>query len=160
MDPATRSRLMSRIGPKNTKPEVALRKALFALGYRYRLHRRDLPGKPDIVLPKYRAVILVHGCFWHGHDCHLFRLPSTRTEFWTRKIEGNRERDRKNVDRLRSDNWRVLEVWECAMRGPAQWSLSDLAESVAVWLTSGASSGIRRGEESTGKRAVSKDSVS
>ncbi len=109
---------MSGIRGKNTKPELIVRKALFAQGFRYRLHVKSLPGKPDVVLPKYRTVIFVHGCFWHGHDCRLFKLPASNRAFWRAKIRRNQENDRKAVRALRKDGWRVITVWECALRGP------------------------------------------
>ena len=113
-----RSEMMSGIRAKNTKPELVVRSFLHATGFRFRLHRKDLPGKPDIVLPKWRTVIFVHGCFWHGHEnCHLYRLPKSRTEFWRDKIEGNRRRDELARVRLREAGWKILVVWECALRG-------------------------------------------
>jgi len=136
MDAATRSRLMARVRATDTKPEIALRRALFALGFRYRLYRKDLPGKPDIVLPKYHAVIFIHGCLWHGHDCELFRLPKTRPEFWRAKIEANRERDARNRARLKEAGWRSLEIWECAMRGHGRWDFEQLIRAVGDWLVS------------------------
>ena len=134
VDPKTRSRMMSGIRAKNTKLEVRLRKALFARGFRYRLHVIDLPGKPDIVLPRYRAVVFVHGCFWHGHDCELFRLPGTRTAWWTAKIERNRQRDQEVAGDLRARGWRQANVWECAVRGRGSRSLEEVAEEVSLWL--------------------------
>ncbi|MDB5801658.1 MAG: putative mismatch endonuclease [Rhodocyclales bacterium] len=116
VDPATRSRMMSGIRGKNTRPEVFLRKGLHALGFRFRLHAKDIPGKPDIVLPKYKALIVVHGCFWHGHDCRYFRLPGTRQDFWLEKIESNRKRDERDAMRQLEEGWRILIVWECAIR--------------------------------------------
>ncbi len=117
VDAATRSRMMSGIRGKNTKPELTIRRLLHAAGFRFRLQRKDLPGKPDIVLPKYKVVILVHGCFWHMHDgCHYYRLPTTRTEFWKNKLGGNRLRDSRNIALLNEAGWRVLVVWECAVR--------------------------------------------
>ncbi|SOC89897.1 T/G mismatch-specific endonuclease [Ensifer adhaerens] len=109
--------MMSGIRGTNTRPELQVRKALHAAGFRYRLHERKLPGKPDLVLPKYRAVIFVHGCFWHGHGCHLFRMPSSNSVFWQEKIAGNVARDKVAVDRLRESGWRVATVWECALKG-------------------------------------------
>ncbi len=108
---------MSRIKGKNTKPEVLLRKELFKRGFRYRIHDKKLIGKPDIVLPKYRTVIFVHGCFWHGHEgCRYFVIPKTRTEWWQNKISGNVERDAKAVIALKELGWRVLTVWECELK--------------------------------------------
>ena len=126
--------MMAGIRAKNTKLEVRLRKALFARGFRYRLHAADLPGKPDIVLPRYRAVVSVHGCFWHGHDCELFRLPGTRTAWWKAKIERNRARDQEVADDLRERGWRQANVWECAVRGRGSCTLEEVAEEVAAWL--------------------------
>lgn len=128
---------MSGIRAKNTKLEVRLRKALFARGFRYRLHAASLPGKPDIVFPRYRAVVFVHGCFWHGHDCELFRLPGTRTDWWETKIERNRERDREVTAGLRAQGWRQAKVWECAVRGRGRRTLEDIAAEVGSWLLEG-----------------------
>ena len=136
VDAATRSRMMAGIRGKDTKPEILLRKALFARGFRYRLHASDLPGRPDMVLPKYRAALFVHGCFWHMHDCGLFRLPSTRREFWRQKLAGNRERDARQRAALRDAGWRVMVVWECAFkRAPAE-RINEVADLVAGWLRS------------------------
>ena len=108
---------MAGIRGKDTKPEMRVRKALFAGGYRYRLHRKDLPGTPDIVLPGRRVAIFVNGCFWHGHSgCSLAKVPGTRTEFWREKFESNRQRDRVAAEALRVAGWRVLVVWECFTR--------------------------------------------
>lgn len=116
VDKETRSRMMSGIRARNTKPEILVRRLLHAGGVRFRLHVNKLPGKPDIVLPKYKAVVLVHGCFWHGHDCRLFKWPATRPEFWRKKIEGNRANDENAVGALVDAGWRVAVVWECALR--------------------------------------------
>ena len=114
---ATRSRMMAGIGPRHTKPERVVRHALTRAGFRYRLHRKDLPGAPDVVLPGRRLAIFVHGCFWHRHaGCRLAKLPSTNREFWATKLERNAERDRRAVEALLSNGWRVLTVWECATR--------------------------------------------
>ena len=114
-----RSQVMSRIRGKNTKPEKVVRSFLHRHGFRFRLHQKNLPGKPDIVLPKYRYVVFVHGCFWHHHPgCGRATLPSSHRAFWTRKIEGNRERDLKHLRELRRCGWRVLTVWECQTRKP------------------------------------------
>jgi DNA mismatch endonuclease (patch repair protein) len=114
---ATRSFNMSQIRSKNTKPELLVRRFLFANGYRYRLHDKKLPGKPDIVLPKYKTVIFVHGCFWHGHKgCKYAKPPKTRKEFWTKKIAGNVKHDIQNKKLLRKSNWKVLTVWQCSLK--------------------------------------------
>lgn len=128
---------MSGIRGNNTRIEVLIRKALFAKGFRYRLNLKTLPGKPDMVFPRYRAVILVHGCFWHQHDCHLFKWPQTRTEFWEQKIKGNKARDRSVFSLLRANGWRVLTVWECALKGKTRLEMPDLLERIASWLVSG-----------------------
>lgn len=136
VDAATRSRMMSGIRSTNTKPEIRIRSLLHRRGFRFRIHDNKLPGKPDIVLPKYHAVIFVNGCFWHGHGCHLFKMPSTRREFWQNKIEKNRENDDRSVKALRSVGWRVATVWECAMKGSARQDETALAETLAAWLCS------------------------
>ncbi|WPZ37076.1 DNA mismatch endonuclease Vsr [Thalassobaculum sp. OXR-137] len=108
---------MSRVRAKDTKPEMLVRRLVHALGYRFRLHRKDLPGAPDLVFPGRRKVIFVHGCFWHRHeDCRLARLPKSRREFWVEKLEGNRLRDRANQLRLVEMGWRSLVIWECETR--------------------------------------------
>lgn len=107
---------MAQVKNKNTAPEIAVRKTLHRLGYRFRLHRRNLPGHPDIVLPRYRTVIFVHGCFWHGHDCPRGKRPSTRPEFWNEKLDRNIERDKDTIRRLEETGWRVLVVWECQIK--------------------------------------------
>lgn len=112
-----RSYNMSRIRSKNTKPELIVRRYLFAAGYRFRLHRKDLPGKPDIVLPKYRAVIFVHGCFWHGHKgCKYYVVPKTKTEWWLNKIGRNKQMDIEHVKKLKSDKWNVIILFECELK--------------------------------------------
>lgn len=121
--PEQRSRNMAAIRGRDTKPEIRVRAALHALGYRFRLHRRDLPGTPDIVLPKYRTAIFVHGCFWHSHDCAFGRVtPATRSEFWSEKRAGTVARDRRKTDALKEQNWRVLTIWECETREPGALS--------------------------------------
>ena len=116
-DKATRSFNMSRIKGKNTKPEMLVRKFLHAKGYRYKLHDKKLPGKPDIVLPKYRTVVFVHGCFWHGHNnCKYFVVPKTRTQWWTDKINGNKANDEKATKALKKDGWKIITVWECELK--------------------------------------------
>lgn len=115
-----RQRNMSRIRGRDTKPEMLIRRGLHARGLRYRLHDKSLPGRPDLVFPRYRAVIFVHGCFWHAHRCPLSMLPATRRDFWKAKLQGNADRDRKALDRLLATGWRVLVIWECALRGPGR----------------------------------------
>ncbi|MCC6597772.1 MAG: DNA mismatch endonuclease Vsr [Alphaproteobacteria bacterium] len=131
-----RSEMMSGIRGKDTRPEITIRRALHAAGYRYRLHGAKLPGKPDLVLPKYRAVIFVHGCFWHKHDCHLFKMPSTRQEFWRTKIQGNVRRDEKVLEALHGEGWRTLIVWECALKGKHKLPEEDLIERISSWIRS------------------------
>jgi DNA mismatch endonuclease, patch repair protein len=112
-----RSEVMSQIRSRNTKPEITVRSLLHRMGYRFRLHRTDLPGKPDIVLPRYQTVIFVHGCFWHRHrDCRFASTPKTRTEFWVKKLESNVIRDQQVKFELERLGWRVITVWECELR--------------------------------------------
>lgn len=134
VDRQTRSRMMSGIRGRDTRPELLVRKGLFGRGFRYRLHVPDLPGKPDLVFPKYSAVIFVNGCFWHGHDCHLFRMPSTRPEFWRKKIEGNIARDKATKQRLGDMGWRQMTIWECAVKGRTRLPLEDVLDRTAMWL--------------------------
>lgn len=136
VDQATRSRMMSGIRGTNTKPEIRIRSLLHRHGFRFRIHSRQLPGKPDIVLPRYRAVVFVHGCFWHGHNCPLFKMPSTRQEFWHAKIERNRNNDAHVIDSLLCSGWRVAIIWECAMRGRNRLDDVILAKKLTVWITS------------------------
>ncbi|MDD9732315.1 very short patch repair endonuclease [Mameliella sp. AT18] len=134
VDAATRSRMMSEIRGKNTRPELLLRKALHRAGFRFRLHDAALPGKPDIVLPKYRVVIFVHGCFWHRHQgCHWCSVPGSNADFWSSKFEKNVERDRRHVAQLRQAGWRVGTVWECALRSDS----TSAVEGVSDWIRSG-----------------------
>lgn len=140
VDKKTRSRMMSGIRGKDTTPEIILRKGLFAEGFRFRLHDRRLPGKPDIVLPRHKAVILVHGCFWHGHDCPLFKWPSSNVKFWRKKIERNREVDRTACEAISVLNWRILIVWECALKGPGRFPVERVIREAKRWLISGARS--------------------
>jgi DNA mismatch endonuclease (patch repair protein) len=125
---------MSRIRGRDTKPEMAVRRGLHARGLRYRLQDRSLPGRPDLVFPKHRAVVFVHGCFWHGHSCPMFRLPSTRPEFWESKIEANRARDLRATEALNLQTWRVLTIWECTLRGPARWPVDELLDACAAFI--------------------------
>ena len=136
LTPEQRQRCMASIKGRDTKPEMVLRKALFSLGYRYRLHDKRLPGKPDLVFPRYHAVVFIHGCFWHGHDCKLFVVPATNTQFWLQKIGGNRVRDERSIGELRTSGWRVMTVWECALRGREHRPLEVLAARIPKWLKS------------------------
>ena len=141
-DPA-RSQLMSRIRGKNTALELRLRRALHRAGFRYRLHGKQLPGTPDLVFPGRKAVIFINGCFWHGHDCGLFRLPKTNAAFWERKINGNVARDRKNRQLLDDLGWRHLTVWECSFRGPRGMSFDVVLDQVIRWFDSTGSAEIK-----------------
>lgn len=134
VDAATRSRMMSGIKGKNTKPELRTRSLLHRRGFRFRLHVRGLPGKPDIVLPKYRAVILVNGCFWHGHDCPLFKWPQSRPDWWRAKIERNRSNDARDIALLKNLGWRVGVVWECALKGTGRLTDDEVGDALALWL--------------------------
>jgi DNA mismatch endonuclease, patch repair protein len=134
LDQSDRSKLMARIGGKDTAPELVVRRGLHAAGFRFRLHMRNLPGRPDLVLPKYRAVIFVNGCFWHGHDCDAFRWPATRQDFWTAKISGNRSRDAANTLKLTELDWRVGIVWECALRRKATSEQTKTLTALKDWL--------------------------
>lgn len=134
LTPEQRSAQMSRIRGSNTKLEVLVRKGLHARGLRYRLGGAKLPGRPDIVLPKYRTAVFVHGCFWHGHDCPLYRLPKTRPEFWADKIGRNRARDHRVTSELEAMSWRVLTVWECSLRGKTASEQASLLDHLAEIL--------------------------
>ena len=136
VDRKTRSRIMASVGQRNTGPELRLRKALHRLGFRYRLNERNLPGSPDLVLPKYRAVIFVHGCYWHVHGCKYSTIPSTRKEFWLEKFEANKKRDKAKIDSLLELGWRVLVVWECATKLKEKEEFEELIKQVTEWLDS------------------------
>lgn len=133
---------MSRIRGKDTRPELELRRLLHAAGFRYRLHGKKLPGRPDMVFPKYRAVVFVHGCFWHRHDCPLFHWPASRGDFWRAKLNRNAERDQQTAARLQEAGWRVLTVWECALRGRGRLQDDELREQAVSWL---------KGDQPTGR---------
>ena len=126
----TRSRMMSSVRARNTKLELEVRRRLFAMGFRYRLHQRDLPGTPDMVFRKHSAIILVHGCFWHNHGCPLGAFPHSRRMWWKKKLENNRLRDGEVVAKLKELGWRVLTIWECSFRKP-QTNRSDALDKVA-----------------------------
>lgn len=129
---------MAAIRGGHTRPEMQIRRAMHAAGLRYRLHVRNLPGKPDLVFPKFRAAIFVNGCFWHGHDCHLFRWPVTRKEFWEAKIERNVANDDRALTALLQDGWRVATVWECALKGKTRLDPQDAMKTLADWVKSDA----------------------
>lgn len=129
---------MAAIRGRDTKPELIIRKGLHARGFRFRLHGRDLPGKPDLIFPKYRALIWVHGCFWHGHDCPMFHWPKSREEFWRGKIGRNRERDAETSAAASAAGWRCGTVWECALKGRGRLQPGQVIDSLACWLSSDA----------------------
>ena len=135
VDRQTRSRMMSGIRGKDTKPEITVRKGLHARGFRYRLHDKTAAGKPDLILPRYRAAIFVHGCFWHQHGCHLFKMPSTRRDFWMEKLAANRKRDAKVRTALLNSGWRILTIWECALKGRTRLEFSDVIDVASAWIT-------------------------
>ncbi|MDR2602814.1 MAG: very short patch repair endonuclease [Spirochaetaceae bacterium] len=143
LTPEQRKKAMAAVHSKNTKPEILIRKALFALGYRYRIDYKKLPGRPDLALPKYHAVVFVHGCFWHGHSgCPNSKLPQSNKEYWTLKIDRNRKRDGESLNHLHAIGWRVCIVWECAIQGKnkkmkierAALTISDWLQNGGVWL--------------------------
>lgn len=127
-----RSDMMSGIKGKDTRPEMLVRKALHRKGFRFRLHRRDLPGKPDIVLQKYKTVVFVNGCFWHGHGCHLFKWPKSNQDFWVQKINDTVARDRSCRDSLEKAGWNVITVWECSLRNLPSNVINDALDSLSV----------------------------
>ena len=134
--PDKRSEMMRGIRNRNTRPEMVIRRLLHAAGFRYRLHKQGLPGTPDFWFARYRAVIEVNGCFWHGHDCHMFKLPSTRTAFWEAKIAINKERDRRHLAELQQLGIRRLTIWECALRGRKRHDMVRLINVISWWLSS------------------------
>lgn len=143
VDPATRSRMMSKIKAKNTSPELRLRRELHRRGFRYRLHDKELPGRPDIILPRHQAVIFVHGCFWHRHDgCRYASTPSTRPEFWQAKFMSNIKRDQRALAALGARNLRVATVWECRLKAK---DISDVVEIISEWLGSESSAALEIG---------------
>jgi DNA mismatch endonuclease, patch repair protein len=137
LTPEQRQLNMSRVRGRDTKPEMTIRRGLHARGLRYRLHDKRLPGRPDLVFPRFRVAVFVHGCFWHSHGCGLSKLPATRQDFWKQKLEGNAARDLAAINTLRSLGWRVLVVWECALRGPRRMNSDDAIEWAARYIKSG-----------------------
>jgi DNA mismatch endonuclease (patch repair protein) len=134
VSPEIRSRIMASIKGKDTKPEMVIRRALHAVGFRYRLHVKGLPGTPDLVLPKYNAAIMVNGCFWHGHGCHISNRPKSRSEYWKQKINKNRIRDSQSKNLLNELGWRVATIWECAIIGKESYSKDEIINLLSVWL--------------------------
>lgn len=137
LTPTQRHLNMSRIKGRDTKPEMLVRRGLHARGLRYRLHDKSLPGSPDLVFPKYRTTVFIHGCFWHAHGCVLFKQPATRSAFWAAKLKANIQRDQKVVQVLQADGWRVLLIWECALRGRGKIALSQIVELIDNWIREG-----------------------
>ena len=137
--------MMAGIGGKNTAPELLIRRELHALGFRFRVHNLSLPGKPDLAFAKYRAVIQVNGCFWHRHNCHLFKWPSTRRSFWEKKLNDTAARDLRNLAELEKLGWRVLTVWECALKGPTRRQLPEVIHTTAHWIQFGEGSAVIEG---------------
>lgn len=133
VDKETRSRMMANITSRNTKPELFVRSELHKMGFRFRKNVRNIKGTPDIVLKKYSALIFIHGCFWHGHNCRYFKVPATRHEFWLSKIEGNRKRDAATISVLKKAEWRICIVWECAIRSSTR--IENITQ-ISNWLTS------------------------
>lgn len=134
---AVRSKNMAAIKARNTRPEMLVRKALHKAGFRYRLHVANLPGKPDLMFPRYKAVVFVQGCFWHQHQCAMFHWPKTRTEWWRQKISANRKHDEAVQDKLRELGWRVMLVWECALTGKNKMPVDQLTVDISDWLRNG-----------------------
>lgn len=136
VDKETRSRMMAGIKGKNTKPELVIRKAIFNRGFRYRIHEKKLPGKPDIVLKKYKAVIFIHGCFWHKHNCHLFKWPKSNPDFWKKKISSNKDNDLQNINKLIELGWRIAIIWECSLKGKGKLDFEELITKLCDWIES------------------------
>jgi DNA mismatch endonuclease, patch repair protein len=134
--PAIRSKIMASVGQQNTGAEVLLRKALHRIGLRYRLHDRRLAGSPDLVFSRFKAVVFVHGCYWHSHGCYRSTVPKTRRDFWTDKFAANRQRDARKRAELLANDWRVLTVWECALLGKTAHRIDRLATRIERWLRS------------------------
>lgn len=152
--------MMSGIRGKNTNPEIVIRKGLHAAGFRFRIHAKQLPGRPDIVLRRYNAVVMIHGCFWHGHDCHLFKWPKTREEFWRSKIETNRANDERALTELHEQGWRVATVWECAVKGKLRRDTTSVIRELADWLRSDSALLEIRGEDTDSGRRTAGDQQS
>jgi DNA mismatch endonuclease (patch repair protein) len=134
VDRQTRSKIMASVRQKNTGAELLLRKRLHGIGLRYRLHDRSLPGSPDLVFPRFHAVVFVHGCYWHSHGCYRSTVPETRHEFWIEKFQRNRSRDQRNENSLLHSGWRVLAVWECALLGKSALPPNEVTGRIHAWL--------------------------
>ena len=134
VDKSTRSRIMSSVRQKHTRPEKLLRSVLHKSGLRFKLHDKGLPGSPDLVFPRFGAVVFVHGCYWHSHGCYRSTVPKTRREFWEEKFRANRQRDTRNIERLLLRGWRVMVVWECAVVGKHALAPDDISGIVSAWL--------------------------
>lgn len=135
VDKTTRSRIMSRVGQKNTGPEMKLRRSLHRFGLRYRLNEKRLPGSPDIVFPRFKSVLFVHGCFWHRHGCKATTTPGTNVDFWRKKFDDNIARDRQQIEALQDAGWKVAVVWECSITGKRA-DPDEVARLVGAWLAS------------------------
>jgi DNA mismatch endonuclease (patch repair protein) len=136
VDKRTRSKIMASVGQKDTGAEIVLRSALHTAGLRYRLHDRSLPGSPDLVFPRFRAVVFIHGCYWHAHGCYRSTVPKSSRAFWENKFAANKARDHKKAQALLADGWRVLNVWECALKGKTASKPDSVARAVRRWLRS------------------------
>jgi DNA mismatch endonuclease, patch repair protein len=151
VDKATRSRIMARVGQKNTGAETILRSALHKAGFRYRLHDRRLPGSPDLVFPRFGAVIFVHGCYWHSHGCYKSTVPKSHRTFWIEKFTANRQRDERSIRLLLERGWRVMIVWECALLGKTAVPVQELAKRTRAWLNGQKARGQVSGNASRGR---------
>ncbi len=136
VSPEKRSKMMSGIRSKNTKPELLIRQALHKNGFRFRLHQANLPGKPDLVLARYNAVIFIHGCFWHGHDCSVFKWPASNKSFWKIKINKNIKRDQEVLTKFKNKSQRVLVIWECSIRRKKSFNSNKVMNKIISWLRS------------------------
>ena len=134
VDKKTRTRIMASIKNKNTSPELNIRKALFAKGLRYRIHDNKLPGSPDLVFPKYKAVIFIHGCFWHNHNCKYGRIPSSNRHFWEVKLRGNASRDQQTIAKLNSLGWRTRIIWLCSLKNKQTFASDKDVDEIVNWL--------------------------
>lgn len=136
VDKAKRSEIMASVKGKDTSPELLVRKELHRRGFRYRLYPKDIPGKPDLVFPKFNAIIFIHGCFWHGHNCEKGKLPKSNLSFWEEKIVKNKQRDRKNVVKLKKEGYKILTIWQCKIIGKRKMPIKILGDKVESWLLS------------------------